>query len=129
MMFGLSLDFVNGGYSIDSPTALWWKQLATAVVFGLVIATLLTLVFTPSLVALRGCADTYALALSRMLAILSFGRSSQAARDWALNLAARKLTAPEIIWDDESTDPPLILQASTQGDTPLTPVPPLRAAE
>ncbi len=30
MMYGLSLDFVNGGYSIDSPTALWWKQLATA---------------------------------------------------------------------------------------------------
>ena len=129
MMFGLSLDFVNGGYSIDSPTALWWKQLATAVVFGLGIATLLTLVFTPSLLALRVWAGTYALALSRMLAILSFGRSSQAARDWALNLAARKLTAPEIIWDDESTDPPLILQASTQGDTPLTPVPPLRAAE
>ena len=36
MMFGLSLDFIGGGYSIDSPTALWWKQLATAVVFGLV---------------------------------------------------------------------------------------------
>jgi len=43
MMFGLSLDFINGGYSIDSPTALWWKQLATAVVFGLGIATVLTL--------------------------------------------------------------------------------------
>jgi multidrug efflux pump len=28
MMFGLSLDFISGGYSIDSPTALWWKQLA-----------------------------------------------------------------------------------------------------
>jgi hypothetical protein len=53
MMLGLSLDFINGGYSIDSPTALWWKQLATAVVFGLGIATLLTLVFTPSLLALR----------------------------------------------------------------------------
>ncbi|MEP4988822.1 MAG: efflux RND transporter permease subunit, partial [Paracoccaceae bacterium] len=35
MMFGLSLDFIGGGYTIDSPTALWWKQLATAVVFGL----------------------------------------------------------------------------------------------
>ena len=99
MMFGLSLDFVNGGYSIDSPTALWWKQLATAVVFGLGIATMLTLVFTPSLLALRVWTSTYALALSRMLAILSFGRGSQAARDWALNRAARKLKAPEIIWD------------------------------
>jgi multidrug efflux pump len=35
MMFGLSLDFFGGGYTVDSPTALWWKQLATAVVFGL----------------------------------------------------------------------------------------------
>ena len=49
MMFGLSLDFFGGGYTIDSPTALWWKQLATAVVFGLGIATVLTLVFTPSM--------------------------------------------------------------------------------
>ena len=50
MMFGLSLDFISGGYSIDSPTSLWWKQLATAVVFGLGIATVLTLiVYTLSL--------------------------------------------------------------------------------
>ncbi|MCA8883125.1 MAG: efflux RND transporter permease subunit, partial [Rhodobacteraceae bacterium] len=30
MMFGLSLDFIGGGSTLDSPTALWWKQLATA---------------------------------------------------------------------------------------------------
>jgi len=30
---------------------LWWKQLATAVVFGLGIATVLTLVFIPALLA------------------------------------------------------------------------------
>ena len=59
MMFGLSLDFFNGGYSFDSPTALWWKQLATAVVFGLGIATVLTLVFTPAMLALRVWAGTY----------------------------------------------------------------------
>ena len=53
MMLGISIDFVNGGYSIDQPTALWWKQLATAVVFGLGVATILTLVLTPSLLALR----------------------------------------------------------------------------
>jgi multidrug efflux pump len=53
MMFGVSLDFANGGYTINSPTALWWTQLATAVVFGLGIATVLTLVVTPSLLALR----------------------------------------------------------------------------
>ena len=128
MMFGLSLDFINGGYSIDSPTALWWKQLATAVVFGLGIATMLTLIFTPSMLALRVWASTYAMALSRLLAILSFGRGSQAARDWALNRAARNLKAPEIIWEDETGDPALVLQ-SPRPDPLITPQPPLRAAE
>ncbi|WP_375691513.1 efflux RND transporter permease subunit [Pseudooceanicola sp. LIPI14-2-Ac024] len=101
MMLGLSLDFFNGGYSIDSPTALWWKQLATAVVFGLGIATVLTLLFTPSMLALRVWAVTYVRWIARLLARLSFGRGSQAAEDWALRRAARRLKAPEIIWDDE----------------------------
>ena len=101
MMFGLSLDFIGGGYSIDSPTALWWKQLATAVVFGLGIATVLTLVFTPSMLALRVWAVTYVEWLAQLLARLSLGRSSQAARDFALQRAARRLKMPEIIWQDE----------------------------
>ncbi|MDX5414152.1 MAG: hypothetical protein LPK02_14025, partial [Rhodobacterales bacterium] len=71
---------------------------------------------------------TYALALSRMLAILSLGRGSRAARDWALNRAARKLKAPEIIWDDESLDPPLVPPVA-QADPLTMPEPPLRAAE
>ncbi len=102
MMFGLSLDFIGGGYSIDSPTALWWKQLATAVVFGLGIATVLTLVFTPSMLALRVWVTTYANWLSRGLARLSMGRASQAAQDWALQRAARRVRAPEILWDTDA---------------------------
>ncbi len=100
MMFGLSLDFVNGGYSIDSPTALWWKQLATAVVFGLGIATVLTLVFTPSMLALRVWATTYAAWFLRLLARITRGRGSRVARDWALRREAKKFRAPEILWDD-----------------------------
>ncbi|NQY58557.1 efflux RND transporter permease subunit [Cognatishimia sp.] len=100
MMFGLSLDFVNGGYSIDSPTALWWKQLATAVVFGLGIATVLTLVFTPSMLALRVWATTYAAWFFRLLARITRGRGSRVARDWALRREAKKFRAPEILWDD-----------------------------
>ena len=100
MMFGLSLDFIGGGYSIDSPTALWWKQLATAVVFGLGIATVLTLVFTPSMLALRVWASTYVLWIARLLAKLSMGRSSNAARDWALQRQARSVKSPMILWDD-----------------------------
>ncbi|MCA1334840.1 efflux RND transporter permease subunit [Pseudooceanicola marinus] len=102
MMLGLSLDFWAGGYAIDSPTALWWKQLATAVVFGLGIATMLTLVFTPSMLALRVWATTYVTWIARLLAKLSQGSSSRAARDWALNRAARRLKAPEILWPLES---------------------------
>jgi multidrug efflux pump len=105
MMFGLSLDFFGGGYSIDSPTALWWKNLATAVVFGLGIATVLTLVFTPSMLAIRVWTTTYVLWIARLLARLSFGRSSRAARDWALQRAARRVHAPEILWEDDDIAP------------------------
>ena len=101
MMFGLSLDFVNGGYSFNSPTALWWKQLATAVVFGLGIATMLTLVFTPSMLALRIWAGTYVQWTARAMAALSMGRASRAAQDWALQNAARKVHAPELLWPEE----------------------------
>ncbi|KQB98320.1 acriflavine resistance protein B [Loktanella sp. 1ANDIMAR09] len=119
MMFGLSLDFMNGGYSIDSPTALWWKQLATAVVFGLGIATMLTLVFTPSMLALRVWFVTYVQWFAQLLAKLSMGRSSRAARDWALSRQARRMKAPEIIWDDPSA---AVL-------APIAPKQPVQAAE
>ena len=106
MMFGLSLDFVNGGYSLNSPTALWWKQLATAVVFGLGIATVLTLVFTPSMLALRVWATTYVAWLARALSALSMGRSSRAAQDWALARSAQAARAPEILWETRAAAVP-----------------------
>jgi multidrug efflux pump len=104
MMFGLSLDFIGGGFSIDSPTALWWKQLATAVVFGLGIATVLTLVFTPSMLAIRVWVNTYIRWIARALAAMALGKASRTAQDFALQRAARKLKAPEIIWDDDVPD-------------------------
>jgi multidrug efflux pump len=104
MMFGLSLDFIGGGYSIDSPTALWWKQLATAVVFGLGIATELTLIFTPSMLAIRVWASPYVQWIARALAAMALGKASRTAQDFALQRAARKLKAPEIIWDDMVPD-------------------------
>ncbi|MEO0829797.1 MAG: hypothetical protein AAFY03_04990, partial [Pseudomonadota bacterium] len=45
---------------------------------------------------------TYVLWIARFLAALSFGRSSSAARDWALQRQARRVKQPELIWD---TDP------------------------
>ena len=105
MMFGLSLDFFNGGYSIDSPTALWWKQLATAVVFGLGVATVLTLVVTPSLLALRVWFWTYVTWVARLFVRLFLGSSSRVAHDWVLRRAVRRLKSPELIWpiDDGPT--------------------------
>ncbi len=121
MMFGLSLDFINGGYTIDSPTALWWKQLATAVVFGLGIATVLTLIVTPSMLALRVWVTTYAIWFGRLLARVTAGRSSQIAQDMAIGRSARAMQATELVW----TDPPAA--ADKTPDAPSGA--PLKAAE
>lgn len=149
MMFGLSLDFIGGGFSIDSPTALWWKQLATAVVFGLGIATMLTLIFTPSMLALRVWVSMGAFRSMAGLRALSFGRGSRAARDLALQKASRKIKSPEIIWEDTEVvatpagdvarDGPVIvkadedLQAETEAEVAAeqdaAAEPPLKAAE
>jgi len=99
MMFGLSLDFIGGGYSVDSPTALWWKQLATAVVFGLGVATVLTLVLTPALLALRVWISIGAYASVRQLIALG-GRGSKTARDLALGRTARKVRDPLLLWSE-----------------------------
>ena len=100
MMFGLSLNFINGGYSVDSPTSLWWKQLATAVVFGLGIATMLTLVFTPSLLALRIWVVTYVVWIGRFLVRIGAGKSGKSAQDWALRRAAKQQKNTEIVWSE-----------------------------
>ena len=118
MMFGLSLDFFNGGYSIDAPTALWWKQLATAVVFGLGIATVLTLVFTPAMLALRVWLSLGAYKGARLLSALSMGAGNQARRDLALNRAARRHKVSELVWelDDKPTEPEDVAPILDEGD-------------
>jgi multidrug efflux pump len=113
MMFGLSLDFVNGGYSVDSPTALWWKQLATAVVFGLGTATMLTLVFTPALLSARVWVTTYILWIARFLLRIGASRRGQVAQDWALKRMARRTKPAEIIWD--YSEPPLLEKEEPAG--------------
>jgi len=102
MMFGLSLNFFDGGFTIDSPTALWWKQLATAVVFGLGIATVLTLLFTPSMLAIRVWAEQGAYGAYNRLRASGFGRvAAKARQDLKLGKQARKTKSPTIIWDED----------------------------
>ncbi len=113
MMFGLSLDFFGGGYSIDSPTALWWKQLATAVVFGLGIATVLTLVFTPALLALRVWISMGAFASLKGLAALA-SRKSQSRQDLILRRAASRVKDPVLLWSDPDEPEDVVDAIATQ---------------
>ena len=85
------------GYSINSPTAEFWTNLATAVVFGLGIATVLTLIFTPAMLALRVWFWDIAHHLSLHLATL-LGRQSRTAEDFRLRREAKRAKNPEFVW-------------------------------
>ncbi|MCC6002216.1 MAG: efflux RND transporter permease subunit [Pararhodobacter sp.] len=116
MMLGVSIDFWNGGYTVDAPAAIWWKSLATAVVFGLGVATLLTLLVTPSLLAIRVWVSALSAAAGPRLAALGRG---QAYADIQLRKRSGRVRHAEIIWD------PVALP---QGGQPAASVPP-EAAE
>ena len=128
MMLGLSVDFMNGGYSIDSPTALWWKQLATAVVFGLGVATVLTLMVTPAFLSLRVWIEKGAYRGALGLRWLFAHRASAARRDRELEKKLRSIREAELIWD--VPPPPAVeRQLPLQLGESLPPEMPLRAAE
>ena len=111
MMFGLSLDFVNGGYSLNTPTSLWWKQLATAVVFGLGFATMLTLIVTPALLALRIWIANGAYSSKAMLTSIMLPRDHPSRRDLRLRHTAKNATAIQINWEQKL--PPLLEDKTT----------------
>ncbi|MEM9522641.1 MAG: efflux RND transporter permease subunit [Pseudomonadota bacterium] len=148
MMIGLSLDFLRGGSSIDSPTALWWKQLATAVVFGLGIATVLTLIFTPAMLALRVWLSKGVYGIGRIMQAGGVGAHARMVRaDMRLRRAASKVKSPELIFDDlndidareatgenaakaeKTLDPGPQYVETIEDDGAEMPYPPLRAAE
>ncbi|GAB4224159.1 MAG: multidrug efflux RND transporter permease subunit VmeK [Kiloniellaceae bacterium] len=53
MVLKTNIDFFSRTVQVGAPSTQWWSQLATAIVFGLTFATLLTLVVTPSALMLR----------------------------------------------------------------------------
>jgi len=53
MVLQLNLDFFERTAVFGAPSTQWWTQLATAIAGGLTFATVLTLVLTPSMLALR----------------------------------------------------------------------------
>ena len=103
MMFGISVDFFKGGYTIDAPTALWWKQLATAVVFGLGLATVLTLVVTPALLAVRVWLTTLLRYVLVQTSRLRSGADSQSWVDRRLRRSLKKLAAEDVVWAEETS--------------------------
>jgi multidrug efflux pump subunit AcrB len=46
---GVSYDFLKWQWSVGSESSQWWAPMATAVVFGLMVATVLTLVIVPTI--------------------------------------------------------------------------------
>ncbi|SDI63145.1 multidrug efflux pump [Ferrimonas sediminum] len=53
MVLETNIDLINRYVEVGGPSTQWWSQLATAVAGGLAFATVLTLVLTPSLLAIR----------------------------------------------------------------------------
>jgi multidrug efflux pump len=53
MVLSMNIDFIDRSVAIGAPSTQWWTQLATAIVFGLAFATLLTLIFTPCALMIR----------------------------------------------------------------------------
>lgn len=52
MVTGISYDFHVMAFSFASESSQWWRSMAIVVIFGLMVATLLTLVVVPVLYAL-----------------------------------------------------------------------------
>ena len=53
MVLQMNIDFVTREVTVGAPSTQWWVSLATAIVFGLAFATVLTLVVTPSALMFR----------------------------------------------------------------------------
>ncbi len=53
MVLSMNVDFLAPEIAFGAPSTQFWVQLSTAVVSGLTFATILTLVVTPSLLALQ----------------------------------------------------------------------------
>lgn len=106
MMFAISIDFQRGGITVGAPSAMMWTQLATAIVFGLGFATVMTLLVTPSLLALRiwwlGRLPRLGWRGLCAVALAAFGRKAQFNRDRSL---ARRVkhgfgTGQTVRWDE-----------------------------
>jgi multidrug efflux pump len=96
--------------TVGAPAALWWTQLATAVVFGLGVATVLTLLATPAALALRIWFWRGVLALAAPLA------SPEAREARGLRRRLARHAPPELLWEEEGAPPPVLRPAGRFAD-------------
>jgi multidrug efflux pump len=54
LVFHMTIDFTNREITFDAPSTQWWSPLAAAITFGVLFASPLTLLFTPSALELQG---------------------------------------------------------------------------
>lgn len=66
MVVEINIDVIGRNIEFGGPSTQWWSQLATAVAGGLAFATLLTLVLTPCLLALKARRDERKLAAKQL---------------------------------------------------------------
>ncbi|MEM8624445.1 MAG: efflux RND transporter permease subunit [Pseudomonadota bacterium] len=117
MMFAVSLDFVAGTVAFGAPSAKMWVQLATAVVWGLGFATVLTLIVTPAALAAREWAVS-GLGFSlrwvwhaAIAAVWPAHRDHPFLADRRLRRALAKRASAELIWDEGREPRPLLRAA------------------
>jgi multidrug efflux pump len=53
MVLRVNIDFITREVTVGAPSTQWWTQLSTGIVFGLLFATVLTLVLTPCALMVR----------------------------------------------------------------------------
>lgn len=63
MVLQMNIDFVSRDISIGAPSTQWWVGLATAICFGLIFSTILTLVVTPAALMYRVKLTSYKIRL------------------------------------------------------------------
>jgi multidrug efflux pump len=90
--------FYGSVVQFGAPAAVWWTQLATAVVFGLGVSTVLTLVGTPAALALR---VWWGSGLSAAIARFDGRRLAER----RLRRTAGRTPPPELLWD-AAEEPP-----------------------
>lgn len=54
LVFHMTIDFTARDITFDAPSTQWWSPLATAITFGVLFASPLTLLFTPCALELQG---------------------------------------------------------------------------